>query len=58
LGVDGLLDEQRPGRPPTLDEKAINRVLTLTTQYVCVFHAIRPPKPRSSGQWFHDHPAT
>ena len=24
----------------------------------CVFHAIRPPKPRSSGQWFHDHPAT
>ena len=33
-GVDGLLDEQRPGRPSTLDEKTINRVLTLTTQYV------------------------
>ena len=25
---------------------------------LCVFHAIRPPNPRSSGQWFHDHPAT
>jgi len=24
----------------------------------CVFHAIRPPNPRSSGQLFHDHPAT
>jgi hypothetical protein len=23
-----------------------------------VFHAIRPPNPRSSGQWFHDYPAT
>ncbi len=40
-GVDGLLDEQRPGRPPTLDEKTINRVLTLTTQYV----------PEEATQW-------
>lgn len=24
----------------------------------CVFHAIRPPSPRSSGRWFHDDPAT
>ena len=41
LGVDGLLDEQRPGRPSTLDEKKINRVLTLTTQYV----------PEEATQW-------
>ena len=40
-GVDGLLDEPRPGRPPTLDEKTINRVLTLTTQYV----------PEEATQW-------
>jgi transposase len=33
-GMDGLLDEQRSGRSPTLDEKTINRVLTLTTQCV------------------------
>jgi transposase len=39
--MDGLLDEQRPGRPPTLDEKTINRVLTLTTQYV----------PEEATQW-------
>ena len=24
----------------------------------CVIHGIRPPNPRLSGQWFHDHPAT
>lgn len=41
LGVDGLLDEQRPGRPPTLDKKTINCVLTLTTQYV----------PEEATQW-------
>src|SRR6056297_986710 len=41
FGVDGLLDEQRPGRPPTLDEKTISRVLTLTTQYV----------PEEATQW-------
>jgi hypothetical protein len=29
-----LRDEQRPGRPSTLDEKTINRVLTLTTRQV------------------------
>jgi transposase len=40
-GVDGLLDEQRPGRPPTLDRKIIDRVLTLTTQYV----------PEEATQW-------
>jgi len=40
-GVDGLLDEQRPGRPPTLDEKTINRVQMLTTQYV----------PEEATQW-------
>ena len=40
-GVDGLLDEQRPGRPLTLDEKTINRVLTLTTQYL----------PEEATQW-------
>ncbi len=40
-GVDGLLDEQRPGRLPTLDQKTINRVLTLTTQYV----------PEEATQW-------
>jgi len=36
-----LLDEQRSGRPPKLDEKTINRVLTLTTQYV----------PEEATQW-------
>ena len=41
LGVDALLDEQRPRRPPTLDEKAINRMLTLTAQYV----------PEEATQW-------
>jgi transposase len=40
-GVDGLLDERRPGRPPTLDQKTINQVLTLTTQYV----------PEEATQW-------
>jgi transposase len=40
-GVDGLLDEPRPGRPPTLDEETINRVLTLTTHYV----------PEEATQW-------
>jgi transposase len=40
-GVDGLLDEQRPGRPLTLNEKTINRVLTLTTQYL----------PEEATQW-------
>lgn len=40
-GIDGLLDEPRPGRPPTLDQKTINRVLTLTTQYV----------PEEATQW-------
>ena len=40
-GVDGLVDEPRSGRPPTLDEKTINRVLTLTTQYV----------PEEATQW-------
>ena len=40
-GLDGLLDEQRSGRPPTLDEKTVNRVLTLTTQYV----------PEEATQW-------
>jgi hypothetical protein len=29
-----LLAEQRSGRPATLDEKDINRVLTLTTRYL------------------------
>jgi transposase len=33
-GVKGLLDEPRPGRPTTIDEETIKRVLTLTTQYV------------------------
>lgn len=40
-GVDGLLDEQRPGPPPTLDRKTIERVLRLTTQYV----------PEEATQW-------
>ena len=40
-GVDGLLDEQRSGRPPTLDRETINRVLTLTTQYL----------PEEATQW-------
>lgn len=40
-GVDGLLDEPRPGRPTTIDKKTIDRVLTLTTQYV----------PEEATQW-------
>jgi len=40
-GVNGLLDEPRPGRPITIDKKTINRVLTLTTQYV----------PEEATQW-------
>lgn len=40
-GIEGLLDEQRPGRPPTIDEKTIRTVLTLTTQYL----------PEESTQW-------
>ena len=40
-GVEGLLDEARSGRPPTLDQETINRVLTLTTQYV----------PEEATQW-------
>lgn len=40
-GVKGLLDEPRPGRPSTIDEKTVNRVLTLTTEYV----------PEEATQW-------
>ncbi len=40
-GVKGLLDESRPGRPTTIDQKTIKRVLTLTTQYV----------PEEATQW-------
>lgn len=40
-GVDGLLDVQRPGRPTTLDEKTVNKVLKLTTQFV----------PEEATQW-------
>lgn len=40
-GVTGLIDEQRPGRPPVLDPKKVEEVLTLTTQYV----------PEEATQW-------
>ena len=40
-GLKGLFDEPRPGRPGTIDEETVNRVLTLTTEYV----------PEEATQW-------
>jgi transposase len=40
-GVDGLFDEQRPGRPTKLNEKTVKRVLELTTKYI----------PEEATQW-------
>jgi len=40
-GVEGLFDEQRPGRPTKLDDKTVKRVLELTTRYV----------PEEATQW-------
>ncbi|CAI9912287.1 hypothetical protein [Pseudomonas aeruginosa] len=35
-----------------------NQTPSNVTMYMCGFHAIRPPSPRSSGQAFHGHLAT
>lgn len=40
-GIDGLLDEQRSGRPSVIKETTIKKVLTLTTEYV----------PEEATQW-------
>lgn len=41
LGVEGLFDQPRPGRPTKIDDKTVKRVLDLTTQYV----------PEEATQW-------
>jgi transposase len=33
-GVEGLMDQPRPGRPTVIDQKTVDRVLTLTTQRI------------------------
>jgi len=40
-GIEGLLDEQRNGRPTVIDESIVKKVLTFTTEYV----------PEEATQW-------